>query len=258
MSALEPLAVDPEKAFLDSLPVIDRVIAIIARRHGLPRADAEEFTAWARARIIDGDYAIIRKFAGRSSLPTYLSVVLTNLFRDYRNSAWGRWRPSAAATRLGPVGIRLEELLYRDGCSVRESVGVLRSAGVALTVGELADLAVRIPQRQPTKEVGLEELNVAGAAADSAVDSASFEENGEIASSLRAVVEELSPEDQIITRMRFWSDVSVADIARTLGLEQKPLYRRLESIQERLRTLLAARGIDRERALDVLAGEARW
>src|SRR5206468_4354516 len=125
----------------------------------LPKPDAEEFAAWARARIIEHDYAIFRKFAGRSTLSTYLTVVLSNSFHDYRNHLWGRWRPSAAATRLGPIGIRVEELLYRDDHTLRETVAVLQSGGCLLSEGEIARLAAKIPARQTPTEVGLEKAD---------------------------------------------------------------------------------------------------
>jgi RNA polymerase sigma factor (sigma-70 family) len=256
MSAPQALVVDPERTFLDSLPVIERIIAIIARRHALSRSDAEEFGAWARARLVDGEYAILRKFAGRSSLATYLSVVLTNSFHDYRNSVWGRWRPSAAATRLGPIGIRLEELLYRDGHTLREAAGVLHSAGSGLSETDIARLAAKIPQRQAATEVGLEKVDEAALGFETAA--AGSDETAAVVAALREVVEQLPPDERVITRMRFWDDISVADIARALCIEQKPLYRKLDSIQTRLRSWLEARGIDRERAMELLAGEAIW
>jgi len=75
---------------------------------------------------------------------------------------------------------------------------------------------------------------------------------------LREAVELLPPDERVIARMRFWDDLSVADIARSLRIEQKPLYRKLESIQTRLRVWLEERGINRERAAEVLAGESTW
>src|SRR5215212_7376883 len=107
-------ASNPEAMFLANLSLIDRIIAVTARRNALGGADAEDFGAWTKGRLVEGDYAILRKFNQRSSLATYLTVVITNLLRDYRNSRWGRWRPSAEARRCGPVAVRLEELLYRD------------------------------------------------------------------------------------------------------------------------------------------------
>ena len=254
MPALQAPA-DPERSFIDSLPAIERIVGAIARRHSLNASEAEEFAAWARARLIDSDYAVFRKFGGRSSLSTYLTVVLTNAFRDYRNSLWGRWRPSAAATRLGPTAIRIEELIYRDGHSLREAIGVLQSSGCRDPDSEIAKLAARLPQRQRTTEVGLESADEI-AVSPGGTDWDSDEQP--IVAALRQVVEQLPPDERVITRMRFWDDISVADIARALRIEQKPLYRKLESIKARLRDWLEARGIDRERAAELLGGEAMW
>ena len=256
MSASQAVVVDPERTFLDNFALIERIIAIIARRHSLSVTDAEDFSAWAQARLVQNDYAILRKFAGRSTLSTYLSAVLTNSFRDYRNSVWGRWRPSAAATRLGPNGIRVEELLYRDGYTLREAIGVLQSAGVSASDSDLTRLASKIPPRPPETEVGLEKLDEAGITAGDRPSPS--DESVAVVAALREVVSQLPPEERVITRMHFWDDVSVAEIARILGVQQKPLYRRLESIQTRLREWLEARGIDRERALEIMAGEAIW
>jgi len=245
----------PEELFLAQLPHIDRVIAILARRHALSKADAEEFGAWAKARLIDRDYAVLRKFAGRSSVATFLSVVLGNLFLDHRNQLWGRWRPSAAATRIGPIGIRLEELLYRDGSPLREVLEILRSGGTTLSDIELRRLAAQLPDRQPQGEVSLESLD--GSVPDFAAPVVSTPHGDDFAA-LRAAIEALQPEDRVIIRMRFWHDASVADIARALRVEQKPLYRRIETIEGRLRAGLEQRGIDRERAQDMLAQEVAW
>src|SRR5580765_7001368 len=136
-SAVTTTGSNPESVFLANLALIDRLIALIARRHALSASDAEEFGAWAREKIIDCDYAVIRKFGGRSSLSTYLTTVLVNLFRDFRNARWGRWRPSAEAKRRGPIGIRLEELIYRDGHPLRESVQILQALGAQFSETDL-------------------------------------------------------------------------------------------------------------------------
>ena len=243
--------------FLSSLPQIDRIVAAQARRHALSPADAEEFGAWAKARLIDGDYAVFRKFGGRSSLTTYLTTVLTNLLRDYRNSRWGRWRPSAAARRLGPIAIRLEELLYRQGHPMREAGEVLRSAGVALSYAELARLAAQLPRRSPVGEVSLDavgDAEVALTAEPGDLPPNADDTSRVVEDVLRTVVAELPREDALVLKMRFWNDMTVADIARTLRLDQKSLYRRIDGIQARLRVALEARGVDRALAAEVLTG----
>ena len=257
MTVAERSNSSPERLFLDHLDVIERIIAIIARRHTLSASDAEEFGSWAKGRLMDSDYAILRKFGGRSSLATYLSVVLSNLYRDYRNSVWGRWRPSAAAQRFGPVAIRLEELVSRDGCSVREAIGILRSRGATATDAELTRLAARLPQRTTDRTVSVEEVEEA-LPAPRGSSSVADEERSTVEHALLASISELPDEDRVITRMRFWDGLSVADIAKTLRLDQKPLYRRIEMIQRRLRDTLARHGITQQRAREVLAEEGIW
>jgi hypothetical protein len=76
---------DPKQQFVSSLPVIDRIIALLVRRHALAEVDAADFASWAKARLIEDDYKVFRAFGGRSSLSTYLTVVLTMLLRQYRS-----------------------------------------------------------------------------------------------------------------------------------------------------------------------------
>lgn len=244
-----------EALFLESLPLIDKITAILARRHALAASEAEEFTAWARARLIEGDYAVFRKFAGRSALGTYLTVVLAHLFQDYRNSRWGRWRPSAAARRLGPVAQRLETLLYRDGLPARQAIEVLKSRGLAEPT--VRALMRQLPPRFAAREVPLD-ASMDGVAGGEAADRElrTEETDRESAATERAVGEALAtlqPEDQLLVRMRFWEDCSIAVIARTLGLEQKPLYRRLAGIQSALAVALEGRGIGRDQVATFLA-----
>ena len=236
----------PEAQFLENLPVIDRMVAMLGSRNGLSDSETEEFGSWARAKLIEGDYAVFRKFGGRSSLPTYLSVVLANLLKDYRNSHWGRWRPSAVAKRLGPLAIRFETLVYRDGHPAREAVEVLKAKGAA--EADLKTLAIRIPPRAAVQLVSLD------SASEVMVQTPERQrEDSQLPGMVAAALAELGAEDQIIVRMRFWDDFSVADIARTLGIEQKPLYRRLEAIQTALGASLTRRGLDRDQVAEILA-----
>lgn len=247
---------DPERWLLDHLGDVHRIAATIARRHALSADDADEYEAWARSRLIDNDFAIIRRFQGRSSFSTYLAVVLTNLFRDYRNSIWGRWRASAAAQRLGAEAVKLEALLYRDGMSIREAMESVKQHGSGSSDRELSHLVMRIPQRPKEREVTIDATH---AIASSDYDAIATErERATLAEAIREAVGELGDEDRIITRMRFWDDVPVADIARALHLEQKPLYRRLERIQEHLRRALERRGITRDVAIDVITEVTLW
>src|SRR5690554_6597075 len=97
-----------EQLFVENLPLIHRVTAAVARQNRLSVDDAEEFAATVHLRLIADDYAVLRKFRGRSSLQTFLKVVIQRICLDFRDAQWGKWRSSAAARRHGEVAIRLE------------------------------------------------------------------------------------------------------------------------------------------------------
>ncbi len=243
--------------FLECLPIIERIVSDIARRHRLSEADAAELLAFVHERLIDNDYAILRKFEKRASLKTFLTVVVANLFKDLRNAKWGRWRPSAIARRMGPIGIRLEELLMRDGCSLRVATEILRAAGYTGTDAELARMAAKLPQRHREVEDGLD-------AASNTPDPQSpseplrAERRERVSKALNAALKKLPAQDLIIIRMLYWDRFSIAAIARFLELEEKPLYRRREAIAKRLRKLLRDEGITDEDAGDFLSDDGLW
>jgi RNA polymerase sigma factor for flagellar operon FliA len=60
---------------------------------------------------------------------------------------------------------------------------------------------------------------------------------------LYQVLGTLAAQDQVILQLRFRKDRGVADIARDLRLEQKPLYRRIPRMLRVLRDRLRAAGV---------------
>jgi len=232
------------------------VLRRVAARRCLSVDEAEDFSSWARVKLLEDDCAILGKFRGRSSLKTFLVTVLQNLFRDYRIAKWGKWRPSAKAKRLGVEAVRLETLLYRDGLGFEEAAEILRrNHGVRASIAELAELAGELPPRMPRRTVGEGALS-------------SVEEDGRVETRVRneerwAAAERaeqglagalrcLDPEDRLILKMRFEDGLTVATIARTLGLDQKPLYRRIERCLSALRAGLEEHGVGAETVTELL------
>jgi RNA polymerase sigma factor (sigma-70 family) len=244
-----PERAQPEALLVEHIGWIERVAASVCRRHALTEDDAADFTSWVKLRLVEDDYAIIRKFRGESAMRTYLTVIVATLFRDYRVSRWGRWRPSAAAVQRGQVAIRLETLVRRDGYRLEHATELLRTTGeTTLSDRELTSILRELPVRGPLRplEVGPAPLDVAFASegADSRLEASETEaRRRSIASVLARGVARLSPEDQVVVRMRFWDGVSVADIARGLGLAQKPLYRRIERALDTLRSDIERAGV---------------
>ena len=241
-----------EALLTDNLGWVDRVAASVCRRHGLDPDERDEFAGWARMRLVEDDYAVLRKFRGESAITTYLTVVVTMLFRDYRVSRWGRWRPSAAARRAGDVAVRLETLVHRDGYRVDQAGEMLRAAGhTDLPDRELVRLLATLPPRTAPRpvEVGEAPLEVlpSSAAADARVEEEDADRERSAAEvALRGALEGLPAEDRVIVRMRVWDGLSVADISRALNVPQKPLYRRLEKIFGRLREQMEGAGVTRD------------
>ena len=71
-------------------------------------------------------------------------------------------------------------------------------------------------------------------------------------SALQAALDALGDEDQVILRYRFVQGLQVSQISRLTGLEQKPLYRRIEGILRVLRRAMEAQGLTREQVMAVV------
>ena len=69
---------------------------------------------------------------------------------------------------------------------------------------------------------------------------------------MREALAGLEPEDRLILRLRFEQALSVVEIATTLRVEAKPLYRRIERLLGGLRRDLERAGVDREATLGAL------
>lgn len=251
---------DLEALFLQHLPAAEKILGALGRRHALSRDDAEEFAAWARLRLIENDYAVIAKFRGESSMPTYLTVVLSMLYREYCVQQWGRWRPSAAAKRRGGLAVRLETLMDRDRLSLSQAGQLLRTSGATtLSDRELGDIAREFPMRAPLRPVQHAEPGadaVAPNRADDFIESEeSVAERHAATQALNQALDTLPDEERLIVRLHYMEAMSVADIARGLALPQKPLYRRLERALGKLRSGLERAGVSREH-VRALSGDA--
>ncbi len=237
-----------EVLLLSSLVDVEAAIAFAARRQCLHGADAEEFGAWVKLRLIEDDYRILRAFQGKSSLKTYLTTVVLNLARDYRIQQWGRWRPSAAAERMGTVGVQLETLLDRDGRTLEEAIQLLRERhGVEAPPQQLREMAARLPAHPRRRLEGEEAL--AGVAARERTEQPLFdaERSATLASAgeaLEGALRGLPVEDRLVLKLHFIDGLTVAAIARGLGLEQRRLYTRLHRNLAALRVALEAAGLD--------------
>ncbi|HEY9226388.1 MAG TPA: sigma-70 family RNA polymerase sigma factor [Gemmatimonadaceae bacterium] len=236
---------DAEELYRQHLPSIGQIAISICRRYGVDQHDAEDFASDIRLKLCDNDFAIIRKFQGRSSFITYITTVITRSFLDHRRRVWGKWRPSSQAKRLGTVAMLLETLVHRDGHSFESACQILEQKhGAAVDRRAMRAMLVKLPVRAPRRVAGDESL--AAVPSNSGADDSvlSYDRDQQLAAAeeaLRTALARLPDEDRAIIRMFYYEGLSVADIARGLHLDQKRLYphikRLLASLRQTLKSL---------------------
>lgn len=241
---------NPEDLFLEHLGWIEKVAATVCAKHGTWGAEAEDFAGWIRMKLMEDGYAVFRKFRGESELKTYIATVVVRQFHEYGRGLRGRWRPSQAAERLGPPAPQLEALVYRDGHRLEQAGEILRTAGrTTLSDGELARLLARVPARGPMRpvevpsEAVLDGIEDASRADERITAAEAGERRAGVLAALKRALARLDGEDAMIVRMHLADGRTLADVARALQLEQKPLYRRVDRLRRKMRELLAEEGV---------------
>jgi len=251
---------DPADLLTEQLPTIEQVVAGLANRYRLSTDEEADLRSLVLEKLIENDYRILTRFEGRSSWASYLAIVIANLFRDHRVREWGRWRPSAASRRAGAIGVRLETLIRRDGHTIDQAIQVLGSEGPCeMSDRDLAALASTFPKSVRPRFQSLEEhpVDLAGSlgANDELDRTERKREAGTVLGAVEAALDGLEQEDRVILRLRYWEGSSIADIARALGLDQRPLYRRMNALLLDLREKLQERGVSGTHVQELL-GEA--
>lgn len=252
-----PASTDYEQLFLSQMSTIRAVVAFIARRHRLGAEEAEELRSLVHLKLIEHDYAVLRKFKGRSSLRTYLTVVTERLFLDRRVAMWGKWRPSSFARRHGRTATLLEQLTAYQGLPFDQACMLLQTVhGITTARAELERLYEQLPVRVRRRFVGEEALEGAAATSgDAAACVAAGLDARAAARTSTALADELRrlpAADFQLVQQRFVGDASIADIARRTGQDAKHLYRHLRRLLDRLRERLEQRGVGRAEVIQLL------
>lgn len=245
----------------DHFELIQKKLRGVSQQSRLPEADAEDFRSWALLRLVEDDYRILASWQGRSSFPTYLTVVLVNLMRDYRIHIWGKWRASAAARRGGREAVLLERLWIRDGLSLDEAVTQMRTEhGVTLSQSELERIAARLPRRAGRRCVGEEELLhlPADGRVEERIEEREHRETvARLEELLPALLGALPTENRRLIELYYRDGLSMAVIASDLGKNPRELYLLRDRCLKRLRQALETAGLSADR-LSGLAGRLSW
>lgn len=260
-AALVNASDDPRELYVSHRALIDRTIASVSRRNHVSYADTDDFRSIAHMHLIEDDYAVLRAYQGRADIAAFLYAVIRRVFQDWRNANWGRWRPSASVKRDGPVAVQLETLLVRDKRPLHEAIEVLRTnCGVTLSSAELEAMAATFPPRAMRTHVPDDALSATAnespteyASASAIVDRAETAATAaRISAALESALSQLLPQDRLILQMRFANGAPISTISRVLGLDQQPLYRRVERLRSALRAQLETAGVGADDARGVL------
>ena len=85
--------------FWGELGLIQGLVDDIASSAGLSQSESDYFASFAMSHLIAEDYAMLDAYRGRSTVRTYLTVVLFRLLREYQSRTPGRDTPKAPVKR---------------------------------------------------------------------------------------------------------------------------------------------------------------
>ena len=238
---------DAAELYRQHLAHIGQIAQSVCRRNGVNDHDAEDFASDVRLKLCDDDYGVIRKFQGKSSFTTYLTVVINKAFLDHRRRVWGKWTPSSQAKRIGDLAVALETIVYRDGGTFDSACDTLERSFPSVDRRKLREILAQLPRRSPRRFETDDGLKAVASTTDDAdADLLATERDGQLRAAetaLRAALEKLPDEDQAVIRMLYYEGVSIAEIARVLHIEQRRLYPRIRQLLASLKKTLSAQNI---------------
>ena len=253
---------DPEALFLQHLEFIDRTARSVARRHGYESEDAHDFCSHVKIKLLEDNYAVFRKYQGRSSLTLYLRTVIHRLYIDHEIAQKGKWRPSTTAQRMGPIAVELEQLLYWKHHTLEEAYQILNSKqGIELERDSLYEIAQKLPRRRGKTSVQylpLDDMRVPEPAAQrDAPDPETEQKAKHLARIVKGFVERLSGADRLMLKMRFQDDFTFEEIARFVKEKKLQVYWRLRRILVALQEELRANSLSKTEVRNILATEEK-
>ena len=237
----------PRDLLLSNRGYIRKVAKHAAQRHKLSPQDTEDFVSEFELKLLEDDCRVVRMHKEKSSFRTYVSTVSQNFLRDYKNRLWGKFRPSAEARRLGPLGVKLDELLYRDHYTLDQACKLLKTNyHVEKSEREIRAMAALLPPhgtRQIEDDKDLDkDPSPAPSSLQTLLDRERVARMREALGVLDELLSTLPDEDRLILQMT--GEFQVSEIARLLELPQRSLYPRIAKIRKQLRSALEDRGID--------------
>ena len=246
--------VDPEKILSSSDLLIK--IETVCKRQFSAENDQNECYLYVIDSLKADNFKRLRAFKGKSKLNTYLYALINSLVIDFGRKKYGRRRIPAGVAKLG----RWAEAVYRFVCWQRftfdDAYDFLRIDG--LYSGSYIDFIkdIELIKRAPCRE------NPAFQSIDETPESSFENINAEISNPLEFLIQKLdrekriqaikvirettvafSEDDQLLIKLVYGSDQSVAAAARVIGLPASTAGKRLKKLLTKYREKLLVVGI---------------
>jgi len=225
----------------------------VARSVGRDADDASDAFVFVCEHLAASDFARLRRFDpdGPARPETWLRAVARNLCVDHYRSRHGRARAFDAIARM-PT---LEQLVFkwkcRNGLTLQETLEILRPELPHLTIDAVAAaydrVTVALGPRQfaalTTSRPRLYSLDNADRDGRTPADVPSSEPSPEVLfrdaqqrARLQVALSRLPADDQLVLRLRFERGLSLAEVARIVGLkDHQQADRRLKTLFRALR-----------------------
>lgn len=244
---------DLERLFLDNLPLIDRIVASVCRRNRLTKEECEDFASVVHLKLIADGYAVLGQYSGKcATIRGYLNAVVHHCYQDHRNHLWGKWRPSTEARRLGPLAIRLDTMLHRDGLTLGEACALAAPEDR----DEMQRLATLLTPRAKRRMEDVRELEQLPSRQRSPEEELIDREREAVLEGMNAALDEaksrLGSEDQLLLHLRLERPLSLVRIAEAFGWETRRMYRHWAKLIDKLRVHLEGCGYTYEQVAWVL------
>ncbi len=246
--------VDPEKILSSSDLLIK--IETVCKRQFSAENDQNECYLYVIDSLKADNLKRLRAFKGKSKLNTYLYALINSLVIDFRRKKYGRRRIPAGVAKLG----KWAEAVYRFVCwqkyTFDDAYDFLRIDG--LYSGSYIEFIKDIEsiKKAPCRE------NPAFQSIDETPESSFENINAEISNPLEFLIQKLdrekriqaiqvirettvtfSEDDQLLVRLVYGSDQSVAAAAKVIGLPASTAGKRLKKLLTKYREKLLVVGI---------------
>lgn len=250
----------PEELYHQSLEALPLILRVLGRKKRLSPEELEDLRCEILIRLLDNDYQVLRRWDKRSSLETYLGTVASNLWNDRVRAEQGRVRVSAAAKRLGPPAPDLEMLLGRQELLFDEAFEMIKPRFPDLSRDEALAIVAQIKPSTGwhfESDDGVDQLPALDpTGAEHLEQREKLVEKRKALDLLQRILSELPQPDRLLLVRAHAEGVKFSRIARSLGIDQKSLYRRNERLLKKLRTELEEAGIRWEDLSEILGVDA--